>query len=80
MQDWIAADAGAYVEIAVSRGQDVERLTEIRGELPGRIVASAAGNPVLYTRAVEAAYRAMWQTWCSRQAAIAEAPVALTDT
>lgn len=65
MQDWIAADAAAYVEIAVARSQEIEKLVRVRGELPARIAASAAGNPVLYTRAVEDAYRTMWRTWCA---------------
>jgi hypothetical protein len=32
-----------------------------------RILASTAGNPELYTRAVEAAYRDIWQRWCASQ-------------
>ena len=80
MPDWIAADADAYVDIAVSRGQDVQTLTEMRRDLPGRILASAAGNPVLYTQAVEAAYQAMWQTWCAAAANPDTPAAALTGT
>jgi hypothetical protein len=44
-----------------------DRLTTIRHELPDLIAARC--GPSIYTQAVEAAYRTMWQTYCrGRQA------------
>ena len=40
-----------------------EYLTTLRHDLRARIAASAAGNSAAYTRAVEAAYRSMWETY-----------------
>jgi predicted O-linked N-acetylglucosamine transferase (SPINDLY family) len=57
MSDWVAADDNEYVEIALRSSPD--RLRTIRGELPGLIERRC--SPAEYTRAVEAAYRTMWQ-------------------
>jgi predicted O-linked N-acetylglucosamine transferase (SPINDLY family) len=60
MPDWIAADDDQYVEIALQSNQD--RLRTIRHGLPDLIDRHC--SPAAYTRAVEAAYRTMWQTCC----------------
>jgi predicted O-linked N-acetylglucosamine transferase (SPINDLY family) len=75
MRDWIADSIEEYVTIAVERGRDVESLARIRREQPGRIDASAAGNMALYTKAVETAYRTMWETWCVTPPTGGKAPV-----
>jgi predicted O-linked N-acetylglucosamine transferase (SPINDLY family) len=60
LSDWIGADDDAYVDIALR--STPERLRTIRNELPGRIARRC--SPTEYTRAVEQAYRAMWQKCC----------------
>jgi predicted O-linked N-acetylglucosamine transferase (SPINDLY family) len=60
MPDWIAADDDRYVQIAL--GSSPDRLRTIRHELPDLIARRC--SPVAYTRAVEAAYRTMWQKYC----------------
>jgi predicted O-linked N-acetylglucosamine transferase (SPINDLY family) len=60
MSDWVAADDDAYVDIAL--GATADRLRTIRCELPSRIERRC--SPTEYTRAVEAAYRTMWQKYC----------------
>ena len=60
MPEWVAADDDQYVEIALRSSPD--RLRTIRGELPSLIQRRC--SPAEYTRAVEEAYRTMWQKYC----------------
>jgi predicted O-linked N-acetylglucosamine transferase (SPINDLY family) len=60
MSDWVAADDDEYVAIALRSTPD--RLGTIRSELPGLIERRC--SPAEYTRAVEEAYRTMWQKYC----------------
>ena len=60
MPEWVAADDDQYVEIALRSSPD--RLKTIRGELPSLIQRRC--SPAEYTRAVEEAYRTMWQKYC----------------
>jgi predicted O-linked N-acetylglucosamine transferase (SPINDLY family) len=61
MTDWVAGDDDQYVEIALRATPD--RLRKIRHELPDLIDRRC--SPAAYTRAVEAAYRTMWERWCA---------------
>ncbi|MEY9753574.1 O-linked N-acetylglucosamine transferase, SPINDLY family protein [Bradyrhizobium yuanmingense] len=65
LPDWVADSEEAYVEIAASRAAEIGELDKLRRELPATINAAAAGNPISYARAVDAAYRAMWTRYCS---------------
>jgi len=65
LQDWIATDVDAYVELAVGWSRRIEALSELRRTLRRRYLASPVGDADLYTRAVEAAYRDMWRRWCA---------------
>jgi predicted O-linked N-acetylglucosamine transferase (SPINDLY family) len=69
MREWIAQTEQQYLDIAVARAAQIEALAQTRRALPGRIAASPAGNPALYAEAVDQAYRAMWRTYCAREAA-----------
>ena len=60
MTDWVATDDDQYVAIALR--STPERLRTIRHELPDLI--DRCCSPAAYTRAVEAAYRTMWQKYC----------------
>ncbi|MEN3287172.1 MAG: hypothetical protein V7634_1472 [Bradyrhizobium sp.] len=60
MSDWIAEDDEQYVDIALRSTPDDVRT--IRNQLPDLI--SARCSPAIYTRAVEDAYRTMWETYC----------------
>jgi predicted O-linked N-acetylglucosamine transferase (SPINDLY family) len=64
MSDWVARDADSYHAIAVQFARDADRLTKAREQLPSRIATSSSGDVMRYTRAVEAAYRDMWQSYC----------------
>lgn len=60
LPDWVATDDDQYVDIALR--PTPERLSALRRQLPDMIAARC--GPVIYTQAVEAAYRTMWQTYC----------------
>jgi predicted O-linked N-acetylglucosamine transferase (SPINDLY family) len=66
MSEWVAGSDDEYAEIALKNASRPDRLRTIRHELPGRIATSASGNPAAYTRAVEQAYRTMWEDYCGR--------------
>jgi len=60
---WVVEGEDAYVKAAVSRAGDLAGLVKFRREIRGVMEACAAGNPKLYTLAVEEAYRSMWRRW-----------------
>jgi predicted O-linked N-acetylglucosamine transferase (SPINDLY family) len=61
LSDWVAADDDGYVDIALKSAPD--RLRTIRNELPGLIERRCGAAE--YTKAVEEAYRTMWQKYCA---------------
>jgi predicted O-linked N-acetylglucosamine transferase (SPINDLY family) len=63
MADWVAGDADHYVDIALRSTPD--GLRTLRHHLPDLIAARC--SPSIYTQAVEAAYRTMWQTYCGHE-------------
>jgi predicted O-linked N-acetylglucosamine transferase (SPINDLY family) len=65
LNDWIARDLDEYRRIALDHASRPEALKMLRQQLPARIAQSEAGNVVSYTRAVEKAYRTMWQAYCA---------------
>ena len=65
LTDFIAGDLDRYVELAVTKARDVEGLARLRASLRERMARSDFADPARYARAVEAAYRQMWQHWCA---------------
>ncbi len=61
----IAEDESAYVGIAASLAADPERLAELRGGLRAQMISSPLRDEEGVTRELEAAYRAMWYTFCA---------------
>jgi predicted O-linked N-acetylglucosamine transferase (SPINDLY family) len=64
MSEWVAADDDDYAGIALESASMADRLRTIRHELPTRIATSSGCDPVAYARAVEEAYRVMWEDYC----------------
>lgn len=64
MADWVAHTDEEYLSIAVSRAKDLEGLAKTRRGLRASMLASPLTDPRAYSRAVEAAYRTMWHSWC----------------
>ncbi len=67
LADWIVESDDDYVALAIARATDLAGLAALRRDLRAMISASPAGNPVLYARAVEVAYRTIWRRWCVAQ-------------
>ena len=65
LADLVAESPEAYVEVAARLAGDVGRLARERATLRERLLASPIGDVRAYTRHVEAAYRQLWQNWCS---------------
>jgi predicted O-linked N-acetylglucosamine transferase (SPINDLY family) len=63
MRDWIASSEDQYVDIALRSTPD--QLRTIRDQLPDLIAARC--SPASYTRAVERAYRTMWEKYCAER-------------
>lgn len=68
MHEWVADSEAQYIELALKYASQPEYLSALRSELPARILASEAGNVPRYTRAAEAAYRAIWKEYCASRA------------
>jgi len=66
MTEWVAADDDEYAAIALKYASMPDRLQTIRRELPERIATTSGCDPAAYTRAVEQAYRTMWDEYCKR--------------
>ena len=65
LDDWIVADADAYVRRAVRAASEPRVLAELRASLRARLQSSPLMDDAGFTRALEAAYRRMWQRWCA---------------
>jgi protein O-GlcNAc transferase len=66
LTDFIAGDRESYISLAVEKSSNLDALARLRSSLRERVAGSAIGDPLLYARTVEAAYRQMWRRWCSR--------------
>ncbi|MCC6209124.1 MAG: hypothetical protein IT488_13375, partial [Gammaproteobacteria bacterium] len=64
LEDLVAEDEEAYVRIATGLAQDESRRVELRVGLRARMEGSVLRDEAGFTRALEAAYRAMWREWC----------------
>ena len=62
--DWVAESDDAYLDLAVLKAADMAGLAVLRRRIPALLAASPAGNPDVYTRHAESAYRGMWERWC----------------
>ncbi|MFN0160620.1 MAG: tetratricopeptide repeat protein [Burkholderiales bacterium] len=61
----VASDEEDYVRIAAALVRDRARLAAYRQDLRSRMLSSALCDHAGFTRAIEAAWRAMWQRWCA---------------
>ena len=64
LQNLVAFDRDAYVQIAVNLANDRPGLQELRRTLRARMQASPLMNAPRFAMNVEQAYRTMWQSWC----------------
>ncbi len=64
LDDWVTHDVDAYVARAVTASADIDALAQLRGGLRARFAASPLRDAVGLAREMEAAYRALWRSWC----------------
>jgi protein O-GlcNAc transferase len=65
LTDFIAPDLQSYVDLAIAKTTDLSALADLRATLRASVAGSTCGDPARYTRAVETAFREMWQRWCA---------------
>ena len=63
LDDWSTTEADAYVARAVRAAADLDALAELRAALRGRFAASPLFDSAGLARAIEAAYRDLWDEW-----------------
>ena len=64
-RQWVAHSARQYVETAFGLARDVSALVTLRHELRQRMQDSALCDGSAQARAIEAAYREMWLSFCA---------------
>jgi predicted O-linked N-acetylglucosamine transferase (SPINDLY family) len=67
LKELAATTPDQFVEIAVTLAHDLTRLGELRASLRDRMVHSPLTDTKRFARSIEAAYRQVWQQWCSEQ-------------
>lgn len=67
LSDWIAPDNEGYVELAVSRAADLNRLSQLRADLRAQVLVSPLFDAPRFARHFEDALRGMWRKWCDQQ-------------
>ncbi|HEY8084266.1 MAG TPA: glycosyltransferase, partial [Methylophilaceae bacterium] len=65
--EWVAESEEGYIAKAVALAQDLPALAQLRGQLRQQMEQSPLMDEVGFARAVEQAYRQMWQRWCTQQ-------------
>jgi protein O-GlcNAc transferase len=66
LEGWIATDIADYVELAVSKSQDIKTLATLRQGLRARVKASPLCDAPRFGRNLDQALRYAWQEWSSR--------------
>jgi predicted O-linked N-acetylglucosamine transferase (SPINDLY family) len=64
LQDWVADSEDTYLALAKRKASDIPALAELRRGLRPLMAGSPAADSSQYTRAVEAAYREVWRSYC----------------
>lgn len=67
LPELIAESSEHYVKIAAALASDLERLKDLRQGLRERLQRSPLMDAEGFTRSLEAAYRGVWQKYCSEQ-------------
>ena len=66
MGEFVAADAGGYVDIATRLAGDPASLRRLRATLRDRLAGSPVMDEAGFTLGLEAGYRRAWREWCGR--------------
>jgi len=65
LDNLIAKNIGAYLDIAADLAADASRLRFLRETMRERVAASPLRDEAGLSREVEQAYRMMWLQWCA---------------
>lgn len=65
LPELVATTPEDYVARAIGLGRDLERVSDLRSSLRGRMQRSPLCDAQMFTRGLEHAYRAMWHEWCA---------------
>ena len=65
LQEFVAATEDEYLEIAVSRANNLDALNALRQNLRPRILSNPVNAPQASTQAVEAVFELVWERWRS---------------
>lgn len=68
MPDLIADTPEQYVKIALYLTEAVRRIPELRSNVRRAVVSSPLMDDTGMARALETAYRDMWERWCASPA------------
>jgi predicted O-linked N-acetylglucosamine transferase (SPINDLY family) len=68
LDELVATDAEQFVALAAGLAGDLPRLAALRGQLRGRLQGSPLMDSPRFTRALEAAFREAWRTYCAADA------------
>jgi protein O-GlcNAc transferase len=65
LNEWIAQDGDAYLEIAARMAGDLPALVTLRATLRDRLARSPACDAAQVTRELEVELRRLWREWCT---------------
>ncbi|MGO9988422.1 MAG: tetratricopeptide repeat protein [Steroidobacteraceae bacterium] len=66
LKECVADSYEEYKSVAVSLAKNLQHLEKLRQNLRSRLRSSALMDEIGVTREIEAAYRAVWRTWCRK--------------
>jgi len=69
LSDWVTDTREDYIARAAAAARDLDTLQDLRAGMRARLRSSPLMDVAGFTRALEAAYRAMWIEWCGKAAA-----------
>ena len=72
LEAFAASSEADYLRVAMELAADLPRLEALRSTLRSRMLASPLMDAPRFARNVEAAYRKMWERWCSGQSPLLE--------
>ncbi|TAK91701.1 MAG: tetratricopeptide repeat protein [Burkholderiaceae bacterium] len=64
--EWIVHSEAEYIEKNIALASDIDALANLRSTLRAQLQAGPLFDEAGYVRALEAAYRTIWQQWCAR--------------
>jgi predicted O-linked N-acetylglucosamine transferase (SPINDLY family) len=67
LSELVAQKPSEYVNVAAGLAADLPRLSDLRAGLRDRLLNSPLTDAPRFARHMEAAFRSLWQRWCSKE-------------